>query len=463
MHELVLLPEEPVLSLDAYLASGGTAGLQRARELGPGATVQEITLSGLRGRGGAGFPTGRKWASVRREEIPEGGDRYLVCNGAEGEPGTFKDRVLMRRNAYQLVEGVAIAAYAIEARAAFIALKERFRPELECVVRALEEMELAELVGDIPIQVVTGPDEYLFGEEKGLLQVIEGDAPLPRLFPPYIHGLFATAPQMGWSARPGDTDEDVDAVNPTVVNNAETLSNVPHILAHGPEWFRSLGTELSPGTMVCTVVGDVVAPGVAEVELGTPLRQVIDEVGGGVAPGRSVKAVFSGVATGVLTPDHLDAGLSWEGLAAAGSGLGSAGFIVYDDTADMVTVARLFSKFLYVESCGQCPPCKFGTGEITAYLERIEAGTGTDRDIQLIGARLKTVTDANRCFLGEEEQQLISSILRAYPDDFAARLDGRRPAPRTYPFPKIVDIADGVVTYDERQLRKRPDWTYEAE
>ena len=463
MAEPVLLPTTPVTSLDGWLTLGGGEGINRARSIGPGATVQEVSLSGLRGRGGGGFPTGRKWVGVQQD--PEAGsDRYVVCNGAEGEPGTFKDRAIMRRNPYQVVEGVAIAALAIEATGAFIALKERFVPEVEAVTRALAEMEAAGLVGDVPVRIVTGPDEYLFGEEKALLQVIEGDPPLPRMFPPYIHGLFATAPQMGWSARPGDADEDVDAVNPTVVNNVETLATVAHVLARGPEWHRSLGTEESPGLMVTTVVGDTVRAGVAELEMGTPMAEVLERVGGGMPSGREVKAVFSGVANPVLTPDHLDAPMSYEGLAAAGAGLGSAGFIVYDDTADMVTVARMLSRFLYVESCGQCPACKLGTGEITACLERLEAAHASSREIEVIGARLRSVTDANRCFLGEEEQILVSSILRSYPDDFSAHLEGRVMAPRPYPFPKIVDITeDGEAVYDERQTRKRPDWTYEGE
>ncbi len=457
MDERVVLPDEPVTSLEAYRARGGGAGLARAHELGPGATVQEVTLSGLRGRGGAGFPTGRKWSGVRAEP-PESGDRYLVCNGAEGEPGTFKDRPILRRNAYQVVEGVAIAAFAIGASAAYIGVKEIFRPEREALDRAIREMQAAGMAGDVPIHVVTGPDLYLFGEEKGLLHAIEGDAPLPRLFPPYIHGLFAT-PQMGWSARPGVVDGDTPHANPTVVNNVETLATVPLILARGPEWHRSLGTEQSPGVTVCAVVGDVVAPSYAEVELGTPLGTLIDEIGGGVAPGRSVKAVFPGVANAVVTARHLDVPLSYEGFQAIGSGMGSAGFIVYDDTADMVTVARLFSRFLYVESCNQCPACKLGCGAVTDLLEQIETGVGGEREVEEIGARLLRVTDGNRCYLPEEEQALISSILREFPADFAARMEGRLPLPRAYPFPKIVEL-DGGVVYDESQERKQPDWTY---
>ena len=330
--------------------------------------------------------------------------------------------------------------------------------------RALTEMEAEGLAGDVPITIVTGPDEYLFGEETGLLQVIEGDAPLPRLFPPYIQGLFATVPNQGWSSDPGLAGRPsvaYAASNPTLVNNVETLATVPHVLARGPEWHRSLGTRQSPGVAVCTVMGDVTRAGVAEVEMGTPLGEVIERVGGGVGPGRRVKAVLSGVSNPVLTGDQLDTPVSYEGMAAAGSGLGSCGFIVYDDTADMVEVARVVSWFLHVESCGQCPPCKLGTEAITAVIDTIIEGRATEDDFSLINARLRTVTDGNRCYLPVEEQQLVSSLLRAFPEDFVGPLEGRPVRLRGLRIPKLVDLVDGVAVIDENQARKRPDWTYE--
>ncbi len=470
IDEPVLLPDQAVTSIADYLARrrGGQA-ISRARELGPGGTIKELNLSGLRGRGGGGFPTGRKWAGLRSEDAGAG-DRFVVANGAEGEPGTFKDRAILRADPYQVVEGLAVAALTVGARAAYLCVKEKFGTEIAALTRALEEMVEAGLAGDVPITLVAGPDHYLYGEEKGLLSAIEGDAPLPRLLPPYVHGLFATAPQIGWSARPqayglgpeDPSDDDDPGSNPTLVNNVETLAGVTHILTRGPEWYRSMGTSQSPGAMVVTVVGDVRRPAVAEVELGRPLGEVIEELSGGVAEGRRIKAVFSGVANGVIRGDELDVPMSYEGLAAIGSGLGSAGFIVYDDTADMVSVARMFSRFLYVESCGQCPACKFGTGEITSYLERIEAGTGSDIDVEIIGRRLETVTDANRCYLPVEEQLVISSILREFPEDVAAHLESRWPASRTYELPKIDDLVDGRVVYDPRQAAKQPDWTYSS-
>jgi NADH-quinone oxidoreductase subunit F len=457
-----LLPETPLQSVDDYLAFGGARGLPRARELGPDQTIQELTLSGLRGRGGGGFPTGRKWQTVRRAL---GTTKYVVVNAAEGEPGTFKDRMLMRRNPYQIVEGTAIAALTIGAAGAYICLKAKFEREAERITRAVEEMQSAGLAGNTPITIVAGPDEYLFGEEKAMLEVIEGNAPLPRLLAPFEHGLFATAPQIGWQAAstdPGRVDTDAQArSNPTLVNNAETVASVSAVLANSAEWHRAMGTRESPGHVICSVVGDVVSGGVAEIELGTRLSDVIATLGGGLRPGRSVKAVFSGVANPVLPGDRLETPISYEDLRAAGSGMGSAGFVVYDDRACMVDVAYTFSRFLWVESCGQCEACKLGCEDITADLLRIEEGRGDDLDVNDIGARLLKVTDASRCALPAEEQAVIASILRTFPEDFADHLEGRPCARRHHlPLPKIVDIVDGVVTYDQRQEFKQPDWTY---
>jgi NADH-quinone oxidoreductase subunit F len=457
-----LLPDEPVESLDTYLAGGGGRGLERAMTLGPDGVIDELTRAGLRGRGGAGFPTGRKWASIRAGGH-EVGDRYVVANGAEGEPGTFKDRALMAANPYQVIEGVEIAVRTLGAVGAYIAVKASFERQIAALGRALEEMAAGELVGSAPITLITGPDEYLFGEEKGLLEVIEGEDPLPRFFPPYVYGLFTNQPQMGWSAGLDLSSDgpDVPSSNPTLVNNVETFANVPVILDRGWDWHRSLGTDESPGVVVATVVGDTARAGVGEVELGTPLADVIDRLGGGPRPGHQVKAVLSGVANPVLTgPDQLATPVSYEGMEAAGSGLGAAGFVVYDEKADMVAVARAISRFLYVESCGQCPPCKWGTGEVTTLLDRILAGEGTAHDFDIIGARLLRVTDANRCFLGAQEQRVIGSLLRAFPEEFVAHLEGAAPSPAPMLVPKLVDLANGVAVYDERQGRKNPDWTY---
>ena len=235
----------------------------------PEAVIDEIEASGLRGRGGAGFPTGAKWRS-----IPGAGTRFVVANGAEGEPATFKDRWLMRRNPYAVVEGLAIASFAVGAAKAYVGIKESFEREAESLARAIVDFRAARLLEEFPINVVLGPDLYLFGEETWLLEVVEGRVPLPRILRPFMQGLFADA-----------TNE-----NPTLVNNVETLANVAHILSEGADWWRASGTESSPGTMAFTLAGDVEREGVFELPLGTPLRELIEVHGGGVRAGGAMKA-----------------------------------------------------------------------------------------------------------------------------------------------------------------------------
>ncbi|MGH9023973.1 MAG: NADH-ubiquinone oxidoreductase-F iron-sulfur binding region domain-containing protein [Acidimicrobiia bacterium] len=460
---MFLLPPKPIRSFDEYLATDwGGLGIRRATELGSAETIAEIARSGLRGRGGAGFPTGRKWATVAGASTSD--RRFVVCNAAEGEPGTFKDRALLRTNPYQVVEGLIIAANTMGADRAYVCLKASFEAEIAALTTAASEMQASGLCGDCEVALIAGPEEYLFGEEKAMLEVIEGREPLPRILPPYQHGLFATSPQAGWEASgPGPIVEGLRRTgsNPTLVNNAETLANLAPILARGADWFRSLGTAESPGSLIATVVGDVSSPGVAEIELGTPLRRVIDLVGGGPLPGCSIQAVFSGVSNPVVKGDQLDVPMSYEGLSSIGSGLGAGGFVVYDQTACMVEVARVFSRFLSVESCGQCSPCKLGSAEVTRLLERIQTSEADEDEVTEIGAWLAKVTDGARCYLATQEAKVVGSILSAFPDDFVAHLEGSCPRPRPIPIPKLVDLSGGKAVYDERQARKRPDWTYD--
>jgi NADH-quinone oxidoreductase subunit F len=461
MEPNLLLPARPFDSLAEYLAAGGGDGIATARTRGADWVLAELDRSGLRGRGGAGFPAGRKWGSVH-DGGAELGDRYVVANGAEGEPGTFKDRPLMRQNPYQVLEGLSIAATVLDAREVFVGVKASFEAEMEALTRAVREMADAGLLCDAPISIVAGPEEYLLGEEKALLEVIEGNDPMPRWLPPYLHGLFTTTPAEGWSPGLGPIESaDVTGSNPTLVSNVETLANVPLILSRGADWYRTIGTSQTPGPLICTVVGDVARAGYGEVEPGTTRGAVIEQLGGGVRPGRAVKAMLAGVSNPVLTVDALEAPVSYEGLAAAGSGLGSAGFVVYDDTQSMVAVARMVSRFLYVESCGQCRACKNGCGEVTRRLDAIAEHRGDLHDVETIGERLRGVTDQNRCFLGEEEQRVVSSILRSFPDEFVSAIEGG-PTLELLPVPKIVDISDGRVRYDDKQARKQPDWTYVA-
>jgi NADH:ubiquinone oxidoreductase subunit F (NADH-binding) len=459
VFDAYLLPEPPVTSVTDWVARGGGQGLARALELGPEGTIEEILAAGLRGRGGAGFPTGVKWRSLRQGA--QGDQCFVVCNGSEGEPGTFKDRTLLRHNPYQLIEGIVIAAHAIGAKRCYIGLKARFTGEMALLERALAEMVEAGLTNDMPIEIVPGPDSYLFGEETALLQTVQGEPAAPRLFAPYIQGIYATAPVIDWSAMVFDRMvQTYDLSSPTLVNNVETLSTATHILRNGAEWHRSMGTEGTPGHGICTIVGDVVRPGVQEVEMGTPFGEIIERVGGGLPEGRRIKAILSGISNPVMTEDFLDVPLGFDEFRARGSGIGSCGFMIYDDTTSAVEIAHICSRFLYVESCGQCNACKTGTGAVTELLEKIIRGEGELNDIETIGGRLLNVTDANRCFLPQQEQIVISSLLRTFPEDFLAAIDGEPVPIRGLPVPKLLDVADGVQVIDEHWELKRPDWTY---
>ena len=432
-------------SLDEYVAAGGGRGLDVALGASPDAVIEEVAKSGLRGRGGAGFPTADKWRSIRTTGT---GARFAVCNGAEGEPATFKDRTLLRTNPYQVLEGLAIAAYAVGAKRAYIGIKEAFSQEAQAVRRAIEEMQQADALGPTPIEVVLGPDLYLFGEETGLEEVIEGRLPFPRVARPFMFGLFAQPPND----------------NPTLVNNVETLANVAHILGDGPDWLRSNGTDGSPGTMVFTVCGDVRREGVFELPLGTPLRYLVEDLAGGPPEGRSLKAIFPGASNTVLSPGELDVLMDFDSMREVGSGLGSAGFAVFDDSACMVKAAHLYSRFLYVESCGQCPACKFGTGEVTKLLAKVEVEGASDQDVESILVRARGSTDGQKCALPTGESLLMQSLVQVFAEEFRSHVGGACPRPRELAFHKIVDW-DAVASrflYDGAYASKQSDWTYDT-
>jgi NADH-quinone oxidoreductase subunit F len=429
-------------TFDEYVAAGGGRGLGIALRARPEAVIDMVADSGLRGRGGAGFPTGEKWRSIRTTGT---GARFAVCNGAEGEPATFKDRTLLRTNPYQVIEGLAIAGHAVGAERCYVGIKEAFAGELDATERAIAEMDAADALGGIPVEVVRGPDLYLFGEETGLEEVIEGRLPLPRLARPFMLGLFATPPND----------------NPTLINNVETLANVPHIVADGPDWLRSSGTETSPGHMVFTVCGDVRREGVFEMPLGTTLRELLEGRAQGPADGRSIKAVFPGASNTTLLPEQLDTPLDFDSMRQVGSGLGAGGFAVFDDTACMVRAAYLYSRFLAVESCGQCPACKFGTGEVTRVLHAIETGQRADRDLELILMRARASTDGQKCALPTGESLLIQSVVQVFAEEFLEHLGTSCSVSRELPFHKIVgwNAEASRFTYDLTYARKQPDWT----
>ena len=437
-----LLPELPHASYAAYLAEVGGSAVVMARRQRPEAVLEALKRSGLRGRGGAGFPVGTKWTTVFQHDCPI---RYAVANAAEGEPGTFKDRFLIRRNPYAVIEGLLIAAHVVGAKAAYIAIKASFKREITRLTRALDEM--ADIVAGLPVTIVEGPDEYLFGEEKALLNVIEGEAPFPREahYPPYERGLFATP----------------FSPNPALVNNVETLAHVSTIVRYGAESFRELGTADTPGTVVFTLSGDIVRAGVYECEAGIPLRSLLYELGGGPRPDRKIKVVLSGVASAPIFPEQLDTPTDFGSLARAGSGLGSAGLIVIDDVTSIPRVAQAVTRFLYVESCGQCPACTRGLGVASAAIDRVfERAPANGPETAVFAAR--SAPQGNRCYLPVQGSRLIPALIEGFQQEFAAELSPQRRVAPEWLIPKLVDFDEvkRTFTYDERQASKQPDGSY---
>ena len=437
-----LLPPEPVTSLDAHLAAGGGRGLEAALALDPDEVTEQVARAGLRGRGGAGFPTATKWRGVAETAEHHGGRLTLVANAAEGEPGTYKDRTLIEQQPYAFLEGICIALHASGAERAYIGIKEKFTRPLERLRHALDEAVDAGWPGAERIEVVPGPDAYLFGEETGMLEVIEGKLPMPRLVRPFEQGLDATT----------------TVPNPTIVNNVETLSHVAWILAHGSDWFRGAGTESSPGTMVFTVVGDVADPGVYELPLGTPLRTLLVDIAGA----EDLKVAYSGVSAAAITPAHLDTPLGFDEMQEAGLGLGSGGFIVYDSSRSIVDVLSVLINFLAVESCGQCNACKLGNMEMADILSSAQRGEATQKDLERMLKRNQTVTDQNRCYLPVGSQLVVGSTVQAFADEFAATVERGEPTPADLPTPLIehIDEDTGEVAYHPRYHLKQADWSY---
>ena len=462
-----LLDPTPVRSFADYEASGGGAGLHAAARLGPAATIEEVEASGLRGRGGAGFPTGRKWLTVAQNRSPEL-PATVVVNAAEGEPGSFKDRALLRRNPFRIIEGAIIAAGAVGGDRVIIALKSSFAPDLERVRSAVAEINDSGWTGGVAVEVLEGPEEYLFGEETGLLEVVEGRPPFPRVAPPYRHGADeigdgdASAAGVVMATSSGGT-----AAPPTLANNAETFANVPGILANGPDWYRSVGTPDSPGTVVCTVTGSVVNAGVGEVPMGTPLSDVIELVGGGLQADRSLSAVLSGVANPLIPAALVGTPVSYEAMEAIGSGLGAAGFMVFDDAVDLVAVAQGVARFLAVESCGQCTPCKQDGLAIADLLDRLCRGDADTEVVDELTRRVGTVADGTRCFLAHQQERVVGSLLNLFPEAVQAHVGSASASDVVevavpVVIGPLVSIERGQATIDERHVEKQPDWTYDA-
>ncbi|MCL6539956.1 MAG: NADH-quinone oxidoreductase subunit NuoF [Roseiflexus sp.] len=410
---------EDIADFEVYLRHGGYEALRIAvTERTPADIVQTVKDSGLRGRGGAGFPTGVKWGFLPKGVYP----RYLLCNCDESEPGTFNNHQIIDRNPHQLIEGIAISAYAIEAHTAYIYIRGEFAAAARRLERAIAQAYERGFLGrnifgkgyDLDIYVHRGAGAYICGEETALMESLEGKIGQPRLRPPFpaVAGLYG---------------------KPTIINNVETLTNVPMIVRHGAAWYRQFGTEKSPGTKVFSISGHVKRPGNYEAPFGIPLRELIfsPDYCQGMRSDRNVKIVVPGGASaGWLTADDLDVTMDYEALAAKGSMLGSGGVIVLDESVSAVEVAYKMDEFFKHESCGKCTPCREGTYFLVKVLHRITHGHGRREDIPLLHDVYHQMAGNCFCLLGESAVVPIRSALRLFPHEFEQAIaqagNGRR-------------------------------------
>ena len=412
MH--VLEGPEPVLtrtdlisdpSLPAYEKAGGYRGLRRVLAgLSRDDVIEEVKLSGLRGRGGSGFPTALKWEKVAHHRVPV---RYVVANGSEGEPGSHKDHFLISRTPHQILEGMIIAAYAVGASQAHLFVKESFPEGIGILQIARQEAMSAGLLGanilgssfSLDLQIFIGPAAYIAGEETALLEALEGRPPRPRPKPPF----YPT--EMGLFNKP------------TVVNNIETFAHVAQILSEGPSWFRSRGTQKSPGTMVFSVSGSVAKPILVELPLGFSLRRLLEDYAGGPLPGESFQCFFTGGPSfGILPAKDIDTPLDYDSLRAKGTGLGSAGIIVLGSKDCPVATSWKFASFYETGSCGQCPPCRLGTETLSGLLEMVETGHGTKETVDRIRKVAEMIKGRGNCGLITASAYMVQSLLQHFPD-----------------------------------------------
>jgi len=409
--------------IDNYIKDGGYQALPRVlKEFTPDEVIETVKKAGLRGRGGAGFPAGLKWGFVPKNP---GKPKYLCCNADESEPGTCKDRVLMENDPHMVVEGIIICAFAIQAHHAFVYVRGEFVYPAFRMEEAVKEAYAKGYLGkdilgsgyDLDIIVHTGGGAYICGEETALLSSLEGDRGLSRIRPPFpaIEGLYHS---------------------PTVVNNVETLANLPFIINRGVDAFRSHGTEKSPGTKIFSLSGNVNNPGNYEVDLGTPLSYIINDLGGGVQTGHQIKTIIpGGSSTPLLSPDQIDTPMDFERVAEAGSMLGSGAIIVIDERACMVWVAMKLINFYQHESCGKCTPCREGTAWLKQLINRIERGEGLEGDIELILDACKNIMGRTICPLGDAAVMPTESIIKHFRNEFEYHIEHKTCLVKTdYPF-----------------------------
>ncbi|MDF1499054.1 MAG: NADH-quinone oxidoreductase subunit NuoF [Anaerolineales bacterium] len=418
MPEYILLRHRDIPGiddLDTYLENDGFKAFEKVvTDQSPQELIDSVKHSGLRGRGGAGFPTGVKWSFLTPGVFP----RYVVANADESEPGTFKDREIMEKNPYQFLEGVAICSYAAQANTAYVYFRGEFwdlAQEIEKKIDLLYERKLlgAGLFGtdySLDIYLHVGAGAYICGEETALLESLEGKLGQPRLRPPFpaAEGLFA---------------------KPTVVNNVETLANLPPIVNRGADWYRSIGTEKSTGPKIFCLSGNVERPGNYELPMGTTFRELIYEHGGGIPEGRKIKAIMPAGASSAMilgTEEVLDTPMDYESLPEIGSQLGSASIIVLDETVDISWVTYKTSRFFKHESCGKCTPCREGTYWMYNVLKRVQGGGGDRHDVELADLVAHGIEGKALCALGEFAIMPVMSGIRLFRDDFEAHIGDER-------------------------------------
>src|SRR3954462_8853382 len=417
MAELLLYKDidEPGLNTrDVYERRGGYEMLKRALDMETNDVLNELLASNVRGRGGAGFAMGKKASFIPQGQM----DKYVVCNADESEPGTFKDRELMQKNPHLLIEGILIAAYAISANKTFIFIRGEYSHQADILEAALVEAKAAGYVGErilgkrvsIDMWVHRGAGAYICGEETALLDALGGKRGNPRLKPPFpaVQGLYK---------------------GPTLINNVETLMNAPIILRMGGAEYAKIGTETSTGTKVGSVSGCVQRPGNYEIVLGTPTREIIFDLAGGPPPGRTIKFFFPGGSSSPVLPgtdEYLDLPYDFDAIAKAGSMLGSAAMIVFDDSIPILDVALKTAKFYRHESCGKCSPCREGTNWGVKILERIENGDATPMDLDIMASVQEQIIGNCLCVLGDAMAMPIGSMIKHYREEFEAHIEMRR-------------------------------------
>ncbi len=403
-------------SIEEYIAHDGYEALGKAlTEMTPEQVIKVVKESGIQGRGGAFFPAGLKWSFAAAEKSDV---KYIICNADEGEPGTFKDRLILEGDPHSIIEGMTLAAYAVGATEGFIYIRGEYKMSIDRLNKAIAQAHENGLLGEklfgtdfsFDLQVREGAGAYICGEETALIESIEGKRGEPRDKPPF-------PPKEGLWGKP------------TIVNNVETLANIPQIILNGADWYRKLGTPDSPGTKVFTMVGNINNPGLIEVPLGITLREIIYDIGHGIPDGKGFKlAQMGGTTGGILTQEHLDLPMTVENLREIGAGLGSGALLVVDEEKDIVDLVENFVEFFNHESCGKCTMCREGNGRLLDLLQRINAGEGKKSDLDLMLELAETMKTSAFCGLGQAAPVPILGCLKYFRDDFIKKIENLSPA-----------------------------------